>query len=159
MLGRIAALSRPSSVLAPQVRYATNLHTAAADNIAHVRRYFAALEAGTTGRDLASFWTQDAVFDEYPNRLVPNGAHRDVAATLKSAEAGQKILVSQRYEVKNEMGLGNRVGMEVTWTGKMKDALGSVPAGGELKAYFSVWFDFRDGKIAAQRNYDCFEPF
>jgi ketosteroid isomerase-like protein len=32
-------------------------------------------------------------------------------------------------------------------------------AGGEMRAYFAVFFEFRDGKIVAQRNYDCFDPW
>jgi len=28
-----------------------------------------------------------------------------------------------------------------------------------MKAYFSVFLDFRDGKIIKQRNYDCYEAW
>ena len=34
-----------------------------------------------------------------------------------------------------------------------------VLAGGELRTQFAVVREFRNGRIAAQRNYDCFEPF
>ncbi len=30
---------------------------------------------------------------------------------------------------------------------------------GQMKAYFSVFLDFRDGKIIKQRNYDCYEAW
>jgi ketosteroid isomerase-like protein len=28
-----------------------------------------------------------------------------------------------------------------------------------MRAHFAVFIELRDGKIAEQRNYDCFEPF
>jgi ketosteroid isomerase-like protein len=36
---------------------------------------------------------------------------------------------------------------------------GAIPVGGSLHARFAVFLGFRDGKIARQRNYDCFEPW
>ncbi len=32
-------------------------------------------------------------------------------------------------------------------------------AGGEMRARFGLFLQFRDGKIARQHNYDCFEAF
>ncbi len=54
---------------------------------------------------------------------------------------------------------GDRVAMEVRWTGTLAVAMGSLPAGGTMRAHFGVFLYFRDGKIAGQRNYDCFEPW
>jgi ketosteroid isomerase-like protein len=51
------------------------------------------------------------------------------------------------------------VALEVRWSGTLAVPVGSFPAGGEMRARFAVFLDFRDGKIVAQRNYDCFEPF
>lgn len=41
----------------------------------------------------------------------------------------------------------------------LRPSRGSQPAGGEMRAHFGVFLDVRDGRIAAQRNHDCFEPF
>jgi ketosteroid isomerase-like protein len=49
--------------------------------------------------------------------------------------------------------------LEVEWTGTLSVPLGSLPAGGQMRARFAVFLDFRDGKIAQQRNYDCFQPW
>src|SRR5262249_31243793 len=38
------------------------------------RSYFAALERGVTGDELAAFYGPEAVQEEYPNRLMPTGA-------------------------------------------------------------------------------------
>jgi ketosteroid isomerase-like protein len=32
-------------------------------------------------------------------------------------------------------------------------------AGGQMRARFAAFLQFRDGKIVAQRNYDCFKPW
>ena len=31
--------------------------------------------------------------------------------------------------------------------------------GASMKAHFAMFFEFREGRIALQRNYDCFEPW
>jgi len=37
--------------------------------------------------------------------------------------------------------------------------IGSVPVGGQMRARFAQFIELRDGRIASQRSYDCFEPF
>lgn len=54
---------------------------------------------------------------------------------------------------------GVRVALEVQWSGTLAIPFGSLPAGGQMRARFGVFLDFRDGLIGAQRNYDCFDPF
>ncbi len=53
----------------------------------------------------------------------------------------------------------NVVALEVLWTGTLAVALGTLPVGGQMRAHFAMFLEFRDGKIVAQRNYDCFEPW
>jgi ketosteroid isomerase-like protein len=99
------------------------------------------------------------VQEEFPNRLMPNGAKRDLAAILEGALRGQQVLKSQRFEVLHAVESGDHLALEVQWTGVLAVAIGSIPAGGEMRARFGVFLDFREGKIARQRNYDCFDPF
>lgn len=129
------------------------------DQLAFIRRYLAAIERGATGDELAAFFTPDVVQEEFPNRLVPNGARRDLNAILEGAERGQKVLTAQNYEVVSALAEGDRVALEVIWTGTLAVPIGSLPAGGQMRARFAVLIELRDGKIAAQRNYDCFDPF
>lgn len=129
------------------------------DPIAFARRYLAALEAGATGDALAAFFTPDVVQEEFPNRLVPTGARRDLGALLDGAVRGQKVMTAQRYELLHAVASGDRVALEVQWTGTLAVPVGALPAGGEMRARFAVFLDLRDGRIAAQRNYDCFDPF
>jgi ketosteroid isomerase-like protein len=124
-----------------------------------VKRYLAALEAGAVGDDLAAFFTPDVVQQEFPNRLVPGGATRDLAALLDGATKGQKVMRAQRYELLGAIESGANLALEVQWTGTLAVALGTIPAGGEMRARFAMFLELRNGKIARQRNYDCFDPW
>ena len=123
------------------------------------KTYLAALEAGATGDALAAFFTDDVVQEEFPNRLVPAGARRDLAALLDGAVRGQKVMRAQRFELLGAVENGDTVALEVQWTGTVAVALGSLPAGGQMRARFAVFLEFRGDKIARQRNYDCFDAW
>lgn len=129
------------------------------ENLEIALAYLRAIEGGATGEALARWFTPDVVQEEFPNRLVPNGARRGLDDLLQGAERGQKVLTAQRFEVLSSLASGDRVALEVQWTGTLAVPLGSLAAGDEMRARFGVFLDFRDGRIAAQRNYDCFDPF
>jgi len=129
------------------------------NNVAAARAYLTAIEQGATGDKLAAFFSDDVVQEEFPNRLVPNGATRNLAQILEGAERGQAILSSQRYEVLNAIESGEAVGLEVQWTGTMAIAVAGLPAGGQMRARFAVFLEYSDGKIVRQHNYDCFDPW
>ena len=99
------------------------------------------------------------VQEEFPNRLMPHGATRDLAAIREAARRGSEVMAAQRYEVLNAVAGENQVALEVRWTGTLAVPFGSVPAGGQLRARFAVFLEFRGGKIVRQRNYDCFDPW
>lgn len=126
-------------------------------NLQAARRYLDALSRGTTGDALAAFFTEDVVQEEFPNRFVPQGARRGLPELLEGAERGQRVMAAQRWEVRGEMARDDRVALEVVWIGTLAIPLGTLPAGGEMRAHFAVFLEFRDGRIAAQRNYDCFD--
>lgn len=128
-------------------------------HLALAYRYLAALEAGTVGDALAAFFTPDVVQEEFPNRLLPAGARRDLNALLDGAVRGQRVLSAQRFEVRNAVASGDEVALEVLWTGTLAVPIGALPVGGTMRAHFGVFLTFRDGRIASQRNYDCFEAF
>jgi ketosteroid isomerase-like protein len=124
-----------------------------------IRRYLDAIETGTTGDELAAFFTPDVEQVEFPNRLVPGGAIRHLADILDAAVRGQAVLTSQRFDLHRVIEDGDVAAAEATWTGVLAIPLGSIPAGGEMRARFAMVFEFRDGRIARQHNYDCFDPF
>ena len=125
-------------------------------NLERARSYFAAIEAGG---DLGSYFSPDVVQREFPNRLVPNGATRDLAALATARERGRHAVQSERYEIVNAVEQNDRLALEVDWTATLLVSVGSIPAGGTLRAHFGVFLRYRDGLIVAQHNYDCFEPF
>ena len=127
-------------------------------NLEIARRYLGAIGHGEPGGNLA-FLAEDVVQEEFPNRLLPQGAVRDLAALREAAERGRKVMAAQMYEILNEVASGNQVALEVQWTGTLAIPFGSLPAGGQMRARFAIFLEFRDGKIVRQRNYDCFEPF
>lgn len=128
-------------------------------NLETVQRYLKAIENGATGATLAAFYAPEVVQEEFPNRLVVNGARRDLAALLEGAERGQKVISAQTYEVHNVIEQGNMVALEILWTGTLAIPVGSLAVGDKMRAHFAVFIELRDGKIVAQRNYDCFEPW
>ena len=105
------------------------------------------------------FFADDVIQIEFPNRLVPNGATRDLAALREGAERGRKVMTAQRFEVLNAIASGDQVAVEAIWTGTLAVPLGSIPAGGQMRARFAIFLTYRDGKIVRQHNYDCFDPW
>ncbi|GAA5069145.1 ketosteroid isomerase-like protein [Thermocatellispora tengchongensis] len=127
-------------------------------NIDTAIRYHEAVSQWATGDRLAEFLHQDVIHRELPNALFPQGAVRDLAAMRAAAESGRAKLAAQRYEVLNAVASGEQVALEVLWTGTLAVPMGDLPAGHVLRAHIATFLEFRDGKIAAQRNYDCYEP-
>lgn len=128
-------------------------------NLEIAQQYLTALEQGVDCNKLAEFFATDVVQEEFPNRLVPAGAKRDLAARLDGCERGKKVMTKQRYEIKNALADENFAALEVLWMGTLAIPFGSLPAGGQMRAHVAMFLEFRDGKIVAQRNYDCFEPW
>ncbi len=126
------------------------------NNLEIARAYLKAIEDRA---DAHRFFASDVVQEEFPNRLVPNGAKRDLAALKDGAEKGRKVMTAERYTVKNAVAQGDVVALEVLWEGTLAIPLGSLPVGGVMRAHFGVFLTFCDGKIVQQHNYDCFEPW
>lgn len=121
------------------------------------KEYLRAIEEGATGERLAAFYTADALQEEFPNRLLPNGAKRDPCELLAAAERGQGLMAAQRYELVSSIVEDNRVAIEVLWTGTLRAAVAGFPA--VMRARFAMFMEFDGEKIRRQRNYDCFEPW
>lgn len=106
-----------------------------------------------------SFYHPDIEQIEYPNTLTKNTTIRKLNDLKLAAEKGKQVLQKEEYEILNSYTVGNTVILEALWTGTLAIPLGSIPVGGQMKAHFAQFFEFKDGKIIRQRNYDCFEPF
>lgn len=124
-----------------------------------VRDYLAALANGEAGEALRRFFTPDAMQIELPNRLNPKGGQSDLATMMKRSEQGKHLLAKQTYQITAEVVSGDKAAVEAEWRATLAVPLGSLAAGAEMKAYFAMFFEFKHGRIALQRNYDCFEPW
>lgn len=133
--------------------------TAEAAHLALVRVYLRALETGESTQALAQFFTPDVIQVEFPNQLSPHGGKSDLPTLLQRAEQGKLVIAHQRFAIRSELSQGDRVAMEVEWSGVLQIPLGTLPAGGTLRAHFALFFVFRDGRICSQHNYDCFQPW
>jgi ketosteroid isomerase-like protein len=128
-------------------------------NIDLVRTYLNALQSGEAGDALRRFFTDDVRQVEMPNQLNSRGQESNLEHILQRSQQGLKVLQRQQYEIVSEIAQDDRVAVEARWTGVLAIALGTLAAGTEMKASFAIFFHFRDGRIAMQHNYDCFEPW
>lgn len=132
--------------------------TTEVDLLEIARSYLAAIETGDTA-SILSFFAPDVVQEEFPNRLMPAGVTRDLAALEQSIERGVQAVRRQRYEVISALVSQNVVAIEAVWTATLAVPLGALAAGDEMRARLAIFLDFRDGLIVRQRNYDCFDSF
>jgi len=108
---------------------------------------------------VASFFAPDAIFQEFPNRIAPQGRIRRFADLGAAYEQGRKIIQSQTYQVQRIIEDGDEVAVELEWRGILAVPVMNLPAGSEMKAFVAMFLTFRDGRIISQRNYDCYPPF
>jgi ketosteroid isomerase-like protein len=128
-------------------------------NVEVARDYIKAIESGATGDALARFLTPDVLIREMPNRIAPHGSMSDLAKALLGAERGKQLFQRQTYTITNMLGDGSRVALEMDWVGVTAVQLQNLPAGSEMRDHVAVFLEFRDGRIARQQLYDCFEPW
>lgn len=128
-------------------------------NLACVQGFLDALQAGKSGDSMRRFFHPDALQIELPNRLNPNGGESDLAALHKRSELAAQMMRSQTWEVRSMISNGEQVAVEAFWTGTLAVPVGTLEPGAVMKAHFAMFFEFRDGLIFRQRNYDCFESW
>jgi ketosteroid isomerase-like protein len=127
-------------------------------NLAIASRYLKAIESGATGDEMAQFFAPEIVVEIFPSRFFPKGSRDDLAGIRAAAERGKKAMSSQKYEIRDEVASGDKVAMEIDWVGTLAVPFQSIPQGGQMRAHFAMFLQFKNGKIVSQRNYDCYEP-
>ncbi len=116
------------------------------------------LQNRTSAEELLRFYHRDIEQIEFPNTVTKKKAIRNLSDLKAGAEKGKKVLQKEEYEVVKSYSFENTVIIEAIWTGILAIPLGNIPVGGTMKAYFAQFYEFKDGKIIKQRNYDCFDP-
>jgi ketosteroid isomerase-like protein len=128
------------------------------ENLEVVRRYLKSVENGAFS-DVSPLFAPDVVMEQLPNRIYPQGLRATISQMARAFEKGRKLLSSQTYEIKNAVTNGDSVAVEVLWTGTLAVSFGALTAGSFMRCHSSMFFEFKNGKICSQRNYDCFEPW
>ncbi|HEU5231993.1 MAG TPA: nuclear transport factor 2 family protein [Terriglobales bacterium] len=127
-------------------------------NLKKVEEYLKSIENGDFAY-IVNLFSPDAVLEQLPNRIYPNGIRSGVSKMAEAFEKGRKLLSNQSNEIKSSIVDGDKLSIEVLWTGTLALAFGGLSAGSQMRAHSAMFFQFKDGKIASQRNYDCFEPW
>jgi ketosteroid isomerase-like protein len=96
---------------------------------------------------------------EFPNLLTPSAVVSNFELLLQRLPNGKKLLKEQKFDIQNAYESGDTLVTEVIWTAIVGADVAAFKIGQQLKAYFCCVFEFKDGKIFRQRNYDCFEHF
>jgi ketosteroid isomerase-like protein len=130
-------------------------------NVELAREYLRAVESMGPPENVARFYADDIEFHEFPNRIAPLGRVRRRGDLQAAYGQAQKLLRSQRYQVRRIVESGDEVAVELEWTGVLAVPLTAMNlvAGHEMKAFVAMFLTFRNGKIVSQRNYDCYPPF
>ena len=128
------------------------------DNIATVRAFIEAVERFDA--DAAEgFLDAQIVQTELPNKLYAKGQVRGRGDLIRDLPKGRQVLRSQAYPISTIFAAGDKVAVETRWEGVLNVPLGRLQPGDSMVAHICMIFTLRDGKIAAQRNYDCYEDF
>ena len=88
-------------------------------------------------------------------------AWRRVVDPMTASEYAYRLYeVEQAREVAIGLAFAARsVALEVKWLGTLAIPFGILKPGDQMRAHFAVFIECRDGRIASQRNYDCFDPW
>lgn len=123
-----------------------------------IKNYFKAIENGNL-EDLLKFYDAEAIQIELPNLLKSKGDQRTLTDLKKDFAQGSKILSSQSYEILSFVENTERIVVEVAWYGTLATPIKSLGIGDQMKTHSAIFFDFKNGLIVKQKNYDCFEAF
>jgi len=128
-------------------------------NLAVALAYMEALSDGGDRGRLAELLHEEIALEVFPNRIAPHGHKGDRAAMLAASKRGAGIVAGERYQVLGSVVAGDRVALEVEWTATLRVPFQGLPEGGRMRAHVAVFLELRDGRIVAQRNYDCYQPW
>src|SRR5437016_1062744 len=113
-------------------------------NLEKVKLYLKSIEKGDFTY-IADLFSPDAIVEQLPNRIYPNGIRSGVSKMADAFEKGRKLLSSQNYEIRSWVGDADRLSVEVLWTGTLALSFGSLSVGSRMRAHSAMFFQFKDG--------------
>ena len=124
-----------------------------------VKKYISTIEEKNDIAEVFQFYHPDVEQIEYSNILLKNKTIRRLNDLKEAYLKGKAVLQSEKYKIINSYEQNNIVIIEAEWIGVLAVPFGSKKIGDEIKANFAQFYEFENGKILNQRNYDCFEQF
>ena len=94
-----------------------------------VRAYYAAIAHGMTDVEWERWFAPDVIQEEFPNRLLPNGAQRDLRGLREAAERGAALMGRQTFHLLTLVVSGSTVVVEAEWRGQVSRRRGPVRRG------------------------------
>ncbi|QHT68478.1 nuclear transport factor 2 family protein [Rhodocytophaga rosea] len=125
-----------------------------------VKKYFHLVETfHTDSQAYEEILHPNVIQTEYPNLVTPQIKSRSRDGLMNGAKAGKQLLSSQKFEIIGILAGPGHLTVELQWHGTVAVDVGPFTKEQQLMAYICTIFEFKDGKIFRQRNYDCYEPF
>ena len=112
-----------------------------------------------TAEQLKQFISPEIAWEEKPNRFAPTGRTNDYTHMLTNFEIGQQYINPQTYKIDNIVVQGEKVAIQLSWTGTVVQTIGPFPIGAKLTAQVASFLQFKDGKLISQVDYPCYPPF
>ena len=138
----------------------TSRHSAPASVEAVVRHYYGTIaDLASDESRLRPLLHPDLQVLEHPNPVTPDGATRDVEATLAGFAAGKSLLSEQHFAVHEVLVCGERAAVRATWRGTIGVDAGPFRAGQQLTAHVAAMLTVREGLVVRHETFDCYEPF
>lgn len=125
-----------------------------------VERYVDLVASPTSDpAEIEALLDADYRFIEHPNLLNPTGSERDRAAALAGIPQGRVLLSSQRFTIHDHLAApGGTLITRAGWEGELAIDVGTFVRGTRLRAVVAMFFEFRNGRILRQENFDCYGP-
>ncbi|GAA5225377.1 nuclear transport factor 2 family protein [Membranihabitans marinus] len=124
-----------------------------------VEDFIKVLENRESFDEVLEFYHPEIEQIEFPNTLTTNKTVRNYKELAIAAEKGKAVLKKETYKILKKYTFDNVVIIEAQWTGILAIPIGKLKPGDVMTAHFAQFYEFKDGKIIKQRNYDCFDPF
>lgn len=125
-----------------------------------IERYFELIaDFETRAEAYADVLHPEMQYVEYPNAVNPGVRQANLEQMMQAAAAGKALLAQQQFSIVRCHDAGETLIVEARWAGRIGTARSGFQPGQSLEAYLCMVFEFSDGRIRRQSNYDCYVPF
>jgi len=128
------------------------------DRVKAARALLSAIERSDRAA-LLEIYADEVVQIDHPNRLKTKGDRRTRETMLRDLDRGKQLLREQRYEVISAVSDGDRVALQVCWTGVLAVPVATMGAGEAWRCQSAIFLRFQGDRVVEQSDYDCFELF